>query len=84
MEAEPGGGERGGQGDADAAVVVVVPDDLGGGGTGVEGEPVVDGLGGDVTDQLQDIVAVCGDGSGLNVDVAGGAARVIGGEEHAT
>jgi hypothetical protein len=50
--------------------------------TGVEDEPVLGGLGGDLTDQLKHLVAVPGDRSGLDVDVAGWAARVVGGEEH--
>ena len=52
VHAELRAGECRGQRDADAAVLVIVADDVCSGSVGVEVESVVDGAGRDVADEL--------------------------------
>ena len=68
--------------DAHAGVPLRVPDDFGSGAARVVDQPVVLVDDRDVTDQSQDGVPVVRQMRGLQVDVAGGAPGVIGGQKH--
>jgi hypothetical protein len=70
--------------DAHPGVLLLVPDDFGRDAARVVDQTVVLVDGSDVTDQLQDSVRVAGQIRRLQVDVAGGTPRVVGGEKHTT
>jgi hypothetical protein len=69
------------EGDPDAAVLVLIPDGFYGGTISIEDQPVVGRGGRDLAHQPQDVFALVGHLLGLHVDVSGGAARVVGGQE---
>ena len=68
--------------DAHPGVLLLVPDDFGSDAARVVDQPVVLVDGRDVTDQSQDGVRVACQMRGLQVDVAGGAPGVVGGQKH--
>jgi hypothetical protein len=83
MERDSGDRESPAQRHADTAVVGLVPDDLGPDCVGIDDQPVVKGLAGDISDDLEDCRLVAGKGSGVKIDVSGWTSRVVRGHEHA-
>jgi hypothetical protein len=71
MERDSGDRESPAQRHADTAVVGLVPDDLGPDCVGIDDQPVVKGLAGDISDDLEDCRLVAGKGSGVKIDVSG-------------
>lgn len=87
MERFPGGDQPGAQSHPYAAVLILVADHLCGDRAQVKGQTVVqvgwERSPGDLDDGLPDVLEVVGGVQGREVDVRGGPAELVGGQQHA-